>query len=478
MLLKIFEGNVKRALDDEHKPLLKGFGLGRDGRIYLEYITDPTSRRRQIIVSTTGGGTPIITHSCKSLEGTAPKPCWHLGAISLAMPESTPFQVNIERFQPSPGQIVRDMTEGILGRPGDFELLELVEDDSFVPEYAEYPALSDQDSWLTKYNLPIRVLKKVLAFREKQKESLTEEQLSRIPKAKYIPSGNEFINAVTSLMYGPNGKNWEAPLLIGPKGSGKSTMAESLAAVMMLPVNKVFGGIDLNAEALLGARTLVPSEDLDIITESKLRAGCRTAGIDPEFLIQRLRGSQMKVGFEPGTLLQAVKDGEMVLIDEINMVIPEVTSLLHGLLDWQKTLTVPGFGIISAPESFRLCGCMNFGYSGTKTLNEAFQDRFRSVQVPHLSNKQLADLIVSEIGCKDSTAGKLSDIFSKLAEGVKNGDYDEKVLSIRALFRIAREEIDGCGSLKAIAVSVLTEGLNDKFESDQVRDLVEACIRK
>lgn len=477
MLLKIYDGNVKKALGDECKPLLRGFGLGRDGKIYLEYLTDLSSKKRQIITSTTGGGTPIVCHNCRALEGE-PKPCWHLGALSLAIPGHPPFQVNIERFQPPPGQIVRDMTEGILGRPGDFELLELVEDDSFVPDYEEYPVFSGEDSWLIKYSFPARVLKKVLAFREKQKETLTEEQRSRIPKPKYIPSGNEFVNAVASLMYGPNGKDWEAPLLIGPKGSGKSTMAESLAAVLMLPVNKVFGGIDLNAEALLGARTLVPAEDLDVITESRLRAACKSAGIDSEPLIQKLRGAQMKVGFEPGILLQAVKNGEIVLIDEINMLIPEVTSLLHGLLDWQKTLSVPGFGVVKAPESFRLCGCMNFGYSGTKVLNEAFQDRFRSVQVPHLSSKQLSDLIVSEVGCKESTAEKLSDIFGKLAEGVKNGDYDERVLSVRSLFRIAREEIDGCGSLKAIAVSVLTEGLNDKFESDQVKDIIEACIKE
>jgi MoxR-like ATPase len=196
---------------------------------------------------------------------------------------------------------------------------------------------------------------------------------------------------------------------------------------MMLPVNKVFGGIDLNCEALLGARTLVPSDNVDLVTEAKLRAACKNAEMDPEPLVQRLRGSQMRVGFDPGILLQSVERGELVIVDEVNMVIPEVTSLLHGLLDWQKILPVPGYGTVKAPDSFRLIACMNFGYSGTKPLNEAFQDRFRSVKVPHLSENQLSGLIMAETGCKESTAAKLSGIFHKLAEGVANGDISERV---------------------------------------------------
>ncbi|MCL6477060.1 MAG: AAA family ATPase [Peptococcaceae bacterium] len=479
MLLKIYPANRSRALDDEHKHLLKGYGLGRDGKMYLEYLSHSVSGKRQVIAAIMPGGTPTIYHDCKSFEGPSPKPCWHLGAMSLAMPGHVPMSVNVERYQITPAPIVKDMTEGILGRPGDFELLELVEDDTMTGEAEELvvPELLKEDSWLTRYNLPVRVLKKVLAFREKQKETLTDDQKARIPKAKYIPSGNEFINAVSAMVYGPEGKHWEAPLLIGPKGSGKSTMAESLAAVFMLPVNKIFGGIDLNAEALLGARTLVPSEGIDLVTEAKLRSACKAAGMDSEPLVQKLRGAQMKIGFEPGILLQAVEKGEMIVVDEINMVIPEVTSLLHGLLDWQKTLSVPGYGTVTAPPSFRLVGCMNFGYSGTKSLNEAFQDRFRSIQVPHLSSSQLASLISQETGCKDANSRKLAELFEKLVQGVANGDFSERVLSIRALFRVAREEMDGCGMLKAVATSVLTESLNDKFEVDQVSDIIEACIR-
>lgn len=473
--MKIWPKNVETALNEEKRPLLKGYGLGRDGKIYLEYKIHKHNPNRAIIAVQPSPLTIYHDEGCPSVKSN--KPCWHMGAAILALKVDPPVEAELVVCQVAPCQVIKDLTEDILGKPGDFELLELVEED--VPEEPDsILEIPDDAHWIMRYNLPVRVLKKVLAFRENQEKILTEEQLSRVPKPKYIPSGNELISAVSAMVYGNDGMKWEAPLLIGPKGSGKSTLAETLAAIFNLPANKVFGGIDINAEALLGARTLVPTEDIDLITEAKLRTACKTAGIEPDVLVQRLKGSQMKVGFEPGIFLEAVKNGEMVIVDEINMLIPEVTSLLHGLLDWQKTLSVPGYGIVQAPPGFRLVGCMNFGYSGTKPLNEAFQDRFRSVQVPHLGSSKLAELIQHETDCKESTAKRLSDVFSSLAKGVENGDLSERVLSVRSLFRVAREEMDGCGTLKHIALSVLTDGINDQYEIDKIKDVVEAHLRE
>jgi hypothetical protein len=36
--------------------------------------------------------------------------------------------------------------------------------------------------------------------------------------------------------------------------------------------------------------------------------------------------------------------------------------------------------------------------------------------------------------------------------------------------------MDGCGVLRAVTDSVMTEGLSDEFEIKQVSDIIEACI--
>ncbi len=470
--MKIYPKNRKTALDHDHESLIKGFGLGRDGKIYMEYqFSSNTDKRTIIAVTKTRPQT--VFHTCPAVQNE--KPCWHLGAISLALTNSLPIEVEIQEQEVTPSVIIKDMTQDILDKQGDFEILEVIEED--VPEEdAEIIDLPENATWLEQYGFPSAVLKKILAFRDKQENSLTDEQKARIPNPEYIQSGTELINAVSPMLYGKQGEAWEAPLLIGPKGSGKSTMAETLAAILMLPVNKIMGGIDINKDSLLGSKTLVPAEELDIITEAKLREGCKRAGIEPDVMIQRLRSSQMRVGFDPGILVQAVEKGELLVIDEVNMLIPEVTSLLHGLLDWQKTLPVSEYKTIEAPASFRLVGCMNFGYSGTKALNEAFKDRFRPVKVPHLKETLLAELISEKTKCNESVAEKLAILFKALAEGVENGDLPEAVLSVRSLFRIAREEVDGCGTLKSIATSVLTEGLEDDFEAKQTSDVIEAHL--
>ncbi len=475
--MRVNPGNVTKF--EEQKSLVCGIAAIGD-YVVAEYLSSSRSGTRHVLVARRDG---VIWHSCKAAGNL--RPCWHLAIPAKAFGWTVPWEVmsNITISPPIPNLPWKDVSPSLLGRPGDFTVIK-IDDREETPETSPAeetppesgPALPEEDAWLNDYNLPARLLEKVLAFRAAQKSRLTPEQAARVPQARYIPGDGELVRAVAALLYGQSGDAWEAPLLIGPKGSGKSTLAETLAAILHLPVQKVFGGIDVNAEWLLGGKTLEPVEGLDPLAAGKLRAAAKAAGLDVGDVLSKATGTQLRVAFEPGVLLQAVQAGEMVVVDEVNMLVPEVTSLLHGLLDWQKSLAVPGVGAVKAHPSFRLVGCMNYGYAGTKDLNEAFQDRFRSVQVPHLPEGRLAELLVRETSCPEEDAGKLASLFAKLANRVENGDLFEKVLSVRALIRAIREVQDGCGTLKQVTMSALTEGLGDKYARDQVSDIVEACL--
>lgn len=471
LTLKIWPKNQNKF--HENRSLVSGIAINHS-HLVVEYVSASGGHRD---IAVTNLSECRVWHSCKAVQSG--RPCWHLAAVVEAAGWEFPREVDVIRDRFS-GVLsgLQDITDRQLGRPGDFRLVALggpEPEPEALPE--PVPELHPDDAWLAEYRLPARVLEKVLRFREAQRAHLTPEQTARVPRPRYVPGDGELIRAVAALLYGENGEAWEAPILIGPKGSGKSTLAETLAAVLHMPVNKLFGGVDVNAEYLLGSKTLIPSEDgLDLVTEAKLRAAAKQAGVEIGDALQKLRGAQLRVGFEPGILLRAVQAGEMVVVDEVNMLVPEVTSLLHGLLDWQKCLSVPSLGTVKAHPSFRLVACMNYGYAGTKELNEAFQDRFRSVQVPHLPEESLRDLLVRDTGCSADTARQLAGLFHKLAARVENGDLSERCLSVRALTRAVREYHDGVGPLKAVAQSVLTEGLGDRYEADQIRDVIDACI--
>jgi MoxR-like ATPase len=306
--------------------------------------------------------------------------------------------------------------------------------------------------------LPFKLLQRLKAFRDIQNSRLTEEQKSRVPSLKYIPSNGEFVKALSALLH----PVWSAPLLTGPKGTGKSTLAESLAAALNLPVVKIYGGIDVNAEGLLGGKTLVPVENrIDAVTEMRLRTAAKQAGVNIEPILQRLKEVQLRVSFEPGLLLNAVLNGEMVIMEEVNMLQPDVTSLLHGLLDWSRQLSVPGYKTITAPENFRLVGTINPDYAGTKELNEAFEDRFRMIEVPYPERNVLLQVLLQETGIEKELAEVMVDIFERIRGRVENGDLDTRSLSFRRLLRAAEDiklEIDE--PFKCIQ-SNLAEGLNE-----------------
>lgn len=467
MQLEVSSRNSNRL--QEMRSLIAGVAINHT-HLVVEYVSWSGGYRNIVVADL---DQCRIWHTCRAVQNKGP--CWHLAAVVEAAGWGFPWEVEVvpEQFPHSLSGL-RDITEKQLGRPGDFRLVTIGGPE---PEEAP-PELPPDGAWLARYNLPARVLEKVLRFREAQKARLAPEQVAGIPSPRYVASGGELVAAAASLVYGEDANQWEAPLLIGPKGSGKSTLAETLAAILHIPVNKLFGGVDVNAEYLLGSKTLAPSEEgLDLVAEAKLRAAAKHAGVGIADVLERLRGAQLRVAFEPGTLLKAVQEGEMVVVDELNMLIPEVTSLLHGLLDWQKVLSVPGLGTVRAHPSFRLVAAMNHGYSGTKELNEAFQDRFRSVQVPHLSREALGELLTRDTGCFSETAARLAELFEKLAARVENGDLSERCLSVRSLVRVIREHQDGVGSLKTVAQSVLTEGLGDRYEAEQVKDVVDACLK-
>lgn len=432
------------------------------GKIYDAVVIFYESSSRDIQVLIIQHGT--VTHKCRASENSNyyRTGCWHLAAAAAVLGLKPGDVISVVVEAPEfPKTIHQDLTPGILGRPGSFPvpLEALSEEELSLPD------------WARKYRIPPALVTKIEAFKAEQENRLTDEQKSRIPQAHYIASGDEVARAVAALLYDGS---WEAPLLIGQRGTGKSTMAETVASLLRLPIRKIFGGIDLNAEALLGSKTLAPTEGIDFTTEARLRVAAKKAGIDPEPLVEKLRGSQLKVVFEPGLLLKAVLDGELVIVDEVNMLNPEVTSLLHGLLDWQKVLAIPGHGQVKPHPSFRLIACMNPGYAGTKRLNEAFLDRFRSIQIPYLSQKQMTDLLANYTDI--ATAGKLADVFLGLAERVKNRDLSDRVLSFRSLIRAAREYSLGLGRLREIVMSNLTEALDDQFEVSVIKDIVESRI--
>lgn len=465
--VKVFPANAEKAAEKMAEK--KVHAVGRDGeRIFVEYTSNSEETREVIIFQVQDGSPVTVWHDCQARKSGYSRGCWHLGLVGPLFGITPPCTVEI--ISP-PDQLWcrEDVSEKYLKRPGDFQLLDI------KPLGGRPPIVFTGEKFLGRYIIPEPLLKRVEAFRERQMARLTDEQKSRVPQnVEYITQGNEVVYSVAALLY----DTWAPPLLMGPAGSGKSTLAEALAEILYLPMRKISGGIDVNAEYLLGNKTLSPVSEASDALCAKVAAAAARAGntLSPEefsVVREKLATSTMRIVHEPGVLLQAVTDGEMVLVDEVNILIPEVTSLLHSLLDWQRCITVPGVGEVKAHPDFRLVAAMNVGYMGTRPLNQAFRDRFRGVQVPGVS-KAVLEKILSRYA-DSAVCSTLAEIYQSLYEAVYSpvgATLTESCLSVRALIRAAEEITLGIGSPNEIIISCLTEFIEDEGERTRVRDLV------
>jgi|GEM_PF-5868942 midasin (ATPase involved in ribosome maturation) len=168
-------------------------------------------------------------------------------------------------------------------------------------------------------------------------------------------------NSVKSLIKDFIDARW--PVLIeGPTGIGKNYLVEVLAEEESKKIIRVNLNVNVSQEDLWGQNVLIKDGEASIIK------------------------------FKDGPVVNAIKNGYWLLLDEINAALPEVLFSLHALLERnKKEIYVPILqDNLQVHEEFRVIATMNPSdeYFGTRSLNQAFLSRFMIVEmgIPSLSD--------------------------------------------------------------------------------------------
>lgn len=260
----------------------------------------------------------------------------------------------------------------------------------------------------------------------------------RIPKPHFEFIGEDIWNqaAVTLL----SKKNL---LLVGEKSTGKNVLAENLAYAFRRPLWDISLNINIDASALIGSDTLKTGE----------------------------------VVFQPGPIYNCAKFGGFGILDEINMAKNEALAVLHSTLDFRRSIDVPGYERIELNEATRFIATMNYGYAGTRELNEALLSRFVVIEMPVLKEEGLVELMKQEFSdIKDSMALQFAALFTDIRKKAQAGEISESALDLRGLVDALALIKNGLRLNESLNMTIVNKCF-DSFERNIISDCIKARFK-
>ena len=154
----------------------------------------------------------------------------------------------------------------------------------------------------------------------------------------------------------------------------------------------------------------------------------------------------------------------------------DAVSVLHATLDYRRSIDVPGYDKIDLHPAARFIGTMNYGYAGTKELNEALVSRFLVIDMPAQTEETLR-FIFKEMfpDAKEKAVEQFTGLFLDLQLKALNSEISTKALDLRGL--LAAMKIIKVGLSPSLAVQMgIVNKTFDVFEKEIVEDVVHTRI--
>lgn len=264
-----------------------------------------------------------------------------------------------------------------------------------------------------------------------------ESERRRVTEPMIPFYGKEILEqAIAGLLQGEN------LLLSGSKATGKNVLAENLAWVFGRPSYNISFHVNTDSSSLIGTDTFVNNE----------------------------------VTLRKGPVYQCAQYGGFGILDEINMAKNDAVTVLHATLDHRRIIDVPGYDKITLHPAARFIGTMNYGYAGTKELNEALVSRFLVIDMPPVDEETLMKIFrVTFPGAKDKALEQFAGLFLDLQLKAFNGEITTRPLDLRGLLAAMKTMKGGLRPSLAVKMGI-TNKTFDIFEKEIINDVVMTRI--
>ena len=271
----------------------------------------------------------------------------------------------------------------------------------------------------------------------RNKYQLTEEMRPRIPNPPIPFYGKEILEmSIAALLKGEN------LLLSGGKATGKNILAENLACLFGRPSYNISFHVNVDSGALIGTDTFIDNE----------------------------------VRLRKGMVTLCAENGGFGVFDEINMAKNDAVSVLHAALDYRGIIDIPGYDRSELHPAARFIGTMNYGYAGTKELNEALVSRFMVINMPK-QEEETVQLILKTYfpDIKETALKQFVGLFMDLQLKAGHSEISTKSVDIRGMIGALKTIQAGLKPTAAVNMGITNKSF-DIFEREIVEDIVMTRI--
>ncbi|KXS18954.1 P-loop containing nucleoside triphosphate hydrolase protein [Gonapodya prolifera JEL478] len=190
-----------------------------------------------------------------------------------------------------------------------------------------------------------------------------------------------------------------------------------------------------------------------------------------------------KLKFQEGVLVEALRNGHWIVLDELNLAPSDVLEALNRLLDDNRELLIPETGEVVRPHPrFMLFATQNPPglYGGRKVLSRAFRNRFLELHFADIPENELEEILYRRSRIAPSYAKRLVAVYRELQTRRANTKLFEGrqgFITLRDLFRWAGRNASNYDELAQHGFMILGERARKEEEKVVVKNVLEDIMK-
>ncbi|CDO69902.1 hypothetical protein BN946_scf184884.g61 [Trametes cinnabarina] len=190
-----------------------------------------------------------------------------------------------------------------------------------------------------------------------------------------------------------------------------------------------------------------------------------------------------KLVFKEGLLVRALRQGDWIVLDELNLAPTDVLEALNRLLDDNRELVIPETQEVVRPHPhFMLFATQNPPglYAGRKVLSRAFRNRFLEVHFEDVPQAELETILCRRCRIAPSYGQRIVAVFRELQKRRQSSRVFESkqgFATLRDLFRWAGRDAISYEELAANGYMLLAERARRDDDKLVVKEVIESIMK-